>query len=103
MGSVESSGVSLKVSEELLEQAHVVMRQTLQEVEMGLHARWSWARLDSQALHQGLVGTVWGGPYPIVRVLRGFVDVVDFHQPHELTHDPHRGRQFGCIWPISTR
>jgi hypothetical protein len=39
MGSVESSGVRLEVSEELLEQAHVVMRQTLQEVEMGLHAR----------------------------------------------------------------
>ncbi len=39
MGPVESSGVRLEVSEELLEQAHVVMRQTLQEVEMGLHAR----------------------------------------------------------------
>jgi hypothetical protein len=39
MGSVESSGVRLEVSEELLEQAHIVMRQTLQEVEMGLHAR----------------------------------------------------------------
>jgi hypothetical protein len=39
MGPVESSGVRLEVSEELLEQTHVVVRQTFQEVEMGLHAR----------------------------------------------------------------